>query len=124
MVSTDLLVFLVAVVISCISGLSYLTVDYFKGRKNPKGETHAPESEQKTIQKLRKGEDGDSFKKQIPQASSASNIPKVVSSQAPTIVKEREVITREVVLIQCAYCGGLMPQASTICPHCSAKRKI
>ena len=91
---TDLLVFLVAVIISCILGLSHLIVDYFKGRKSSKGETHMHESEQKTILQLRKSEDGDSFKSQIPQASSASNIPKAVSSQAPTIVKEREVITR------------------------------
>ena len=66
----------------------------------------------------------ESFKKQIPEVSSTSSIPSSASSQPATIIKEREIITREVVLIPCAYCGGLIPQASTICPHCGAKRKI
>ncbi len=33
----------------------------------------------------------------------------------PTVIKEKEAITREVVMIQCAYCHGLMPQTSTFC---------
>ena len=37
-------------------------------------------------------------------------------------VSNKEVV-REVVLIPCAYCGGLMPQTSTICPSCGARRK-
>lgn len=41
----------------------------------------------------------------------------------PPPIREREIIVREVVLIPCAYCGGLMPQASTVCPNCGAKRK-
>jgi hypothetical protein len=41
-------------------------------------------------------------------------------SQSPTIMKE---VTREVVLIPCAYCGGLMPQSSIFCPNCGARRK-
>lgn len=32
-------------------------------------------------------------------------------------------IVREVVLIPCSYCGGLMPQASVFCPNCGARRK-
>ena len=32
-------------------------------------------------------------------------------------------IIREVVLIPCAYCGGLMPQTSTFCPNCGARRR-
>jgi hypothetical protein len=44
-------------------------------------------------------------------------------SAVPAIVKEKEVVTREVVLIPCAYCGGLMPQTSTFCPNCGARRK-
>jgi len=32
-------------------------------------------------------------------------------------------IVREVVLIPCPYCGGLMPQTSTFCPNCGARRK-
>jgi hypothetical protein len=32
-------------------------------------------------------------------------------------------VTREVVLIPCAYCGGLMPQTSVFCPNCGVRRK-
>jgi len=39
-----------------------------------------------------------------------------------TIIREKEIV-REVVLIPCAYCGGLMPQTSTFCPNCGARRK-
>lgn len=35
---------------------------------------------------------------------------------------QKEVI-REVVLIPCSYCGGLMPQTSLFCPNCGARRK-
>jgi hypothetical protein len=39
-------------------------------------------------------------------------------------VKEvKETITKEVVLIPCEYCRGLMPQTATFCPNCGAKRK-
>jgi hypothetical protein len=38
-----------------------------------------------------------------------------------TTVKE---IIREVVLVPCAYCGGLMPQTSLFCPNCGARRKV
>ncbi len=41
---------------------------------------------------------------------------------APTIVKEKEII-KEVVMIPCEYCGGLMPQTATSCPNCGATRK-
>jgi hypothetical protein len=44
-------------------------------------------------------------------------------SAIPTVVKEKEVVTREVVLIQCAYCKGLMPQTATFCPYCGARRR-
>ena len=40
---------------------------------------------------------------------------------SPTI--QREVITREVVMIPCQYCGGLMVQTATFCQNCGAKRK-
>jgi len=36
MVSTDLLIILLAIVIFCVSGLLYLTFDYFNGRKSSK----------------------------------------------------------------------------------------
>ena len=32
-------------------------------------------------------------------------------------------IVKEVVLIPCSYCGGLMPQTSVFCPNCGARRK-
>ena len=43
-----------------------------------------------------------------------------ISQSSPTIMKE---VTREVVLIPCAYCSGLMPQTSIFCPNCGARRK-
>ena len=44
----------------------------------------------------------------------------VIKVETPSI-KEKEVI-REVVMIPCKYCGGLMPQTSIFCPNCGAKR--
>jgi len=41
---------------------------------------------------------------------------------APPEFAEKEVI-KEIVLVPCAYCGSLMPQTSTVCPHCGATRK-
>ena len=38
--------------------------------------------------------------------------------------KERDVVTGEVVMIPCAYCGTLMPQTSNFCPHCGTIRKV
>jgi len=43
-------------------------------------------------------------------------------STAPQVIKEKEVI-KEVVMIPCQYCRGLMPQTSTFCPNCGARRK-
>ena len=43
-----------------------------------------------------------------------------VNPEAPAISKE---IIKEVVLIPCAYCGGLMPQTSLFCPNCGARRR-
>ena len=37
---------------------------------------------------------------------------------------QKEVVIREVVLIPCQYCGGLMPQTATFCPNCGARRKV
>jgi len=39
-------------------------------------------------------------------------------------VKEiiKETIIKEVVMIPCKYCGGLMPQTSVFCPNCGARR--
>ena len=41
-------------------------------------------------------------------------------TNTPTFSKE--VITREVVMMPCSYCNALMPQTSTFCPNCGAKR--
>ncbi len=38
-------------------------------------------------------------------------------------IKEKEIITKEVVMIPCQYCRGLMVQTSTFCSNCGAKRK-
>jgi hypothetical protein len=35
----------------------------------------------------------------------------------------REVIVKEIVMVPCQYCGGLMPQTSSFCPGCGAPRK-
>ena len=45
--------------------------------------------------------------------------------KSPVITKERETITtvKEVVMVPCQYCGGLMPQTSIYCPHCGASVK-
>ena len=45
------------------------------------------------------------------------------TDKASEIVREREVIVKEIVMIPCQYCGGLIPQTSTFCPNCGAKRK-
>jgi hypothetical protein len=42
------------------------------------------------------------------------------------VVKEKETIKetiiKEVVMIPCKYCSGLMPQTSVFCPNCGARR--
>jgi hypothetical protein len=44
-------------------------------------------------------------------------------SASTTPVKEVKEIVREVVLIPCVYCSGLMPQTAIFCPNCGARRK-
>lgn len=46
----------------------------------------------------------------------AQNLPQ------PVVVKEKETIIKEVVMIPCTYCGGFMPQTSVFCPNCGARR--
>lgn len=36
---------------------------------------------------------------------------------------EKETIIKEVVMVPCVYCGGLMPQTATFCSNCGAARK-
>lgn len=38
-------------------------------------------------------------------------------------VFQKEVITKEIVMIPCDYCKALTPQTSTFCPNCGARRK-
>jgi hypothetical protein len=35
----------------------------------------------------------------------------------------QQVIVKEVVMVPCEYCGGLMPTTATQCPSCRAPRK-
>jgi ribosomal protein L40E len=50
-----------------------------------------------------------------------TTLPSSESSTSPQVVKETTVV-KEVVMIPCRYCGALMPQTSTFCPNCGAKR--
>lgn len=45
------------------------------------------------------------------------------TSPLQPLVKEKETIIKEIVMIPCQYCGGLMPQTSVFCPNCGARRK-
>jgi hypothetical protein len=46
----------------------------------------------------------------------------LVAKPSVSTPSTKEVV-REVVLISCNYCGGLMPQTATFCPNCGARRK-
>ena len=35
---------------------------------------------------------------------------------------EKERVRKEILMVPCQYCGGVIPQASTFCPNCKAKR--
>jgi len=35
---------------------------------------------------------------------------------------EKERARKEILMVPCQYCGGVMPQTSTFCPNCKAKR--
>ena len=36
---------------------------------------------------------------------------------------EKETIIKEIVMVPCQYCGGLMPQTASFCSTCGAPRK-
>ena len=36
----------------------------------------------------------------------------------------REVVVKEVVMVPCIYCQGLLPNTASFCPSCGAPRKI
>lgn len=42
--------------------------------------------------------------------------------QVQAIPFQKEIITKEIVMLPCGYCGGLMPQTSLFCPNCGAQR--
>jgi hypothetical protein len=39
------------------------------------------------------------------------------------ITTPRQVIVKEVVMVPCTYCGGLIPCTASFCPCCGAPRK-
>lgn len=43
--------------------------------------------------------------------------------EMPPPTREKEVITKEIVMVKCEYCGSLMPQTATFCPNCRARRR-
>ena len=47
----------------------------------------------------------------------------VIPAAAQPVIRENEIV-REVVMIPCKYCQGLMDQTLTVCPNCGAKRTI
>lgn len=59
----------------------------------------------------------ETLKNTVPDAQIVQN---VIIGAAPS---QKEVITKEIVMLPCGYCGGLMPQTSLFCPNCGAKRK-
>jgi hypothetical protein len=61
--------------------------------------------------------------KGIKNAISAEGGGFILVAKPTASVKEVKEVVREVVLIPCAYCSGLMPQTSTFCPNCGARRK-
>ncbi len=56
------------------------------------------------------------------ELSSAHQVRIASSSSGATVQVVRETI-KEVVMVPCAYCRSLIPQASLRCPHCGATRK-
>jgi len=56
------------------------------------------------------------------ELSSAHQVRIASSSSGATVQVVRETI-KEVVMVPCAYCRSLIPQASPRCPHCGATRK-
>jgi hypothetical protein len=68
-------------------------------------------------------EDAKTFARFIQDQISIREIPPITTEVAmPTATKEK-VIIKETVMVNCGYCGGLMPQTSTFCPNCGGKRK-
>jgi len=47
---------------------------------------------------------------------------KGLEKEEPLIIKEK-VVTKEIVMIPCPYCGALRPQTALFCPNCGASLK-
>jgi hypothetical protein len=62
-----------------------------------------------------------SVSKTIYDELSAVHANKTSPHASRTIVKE--TVVKEVVMIPCSYCKGLMPQTSVFCPECGARRR-
>ena len=62
-----------------------------------------------------------SLSKGIYDELSTMHATKVNPQSSTTMVKE--TIFKEVVMIPCSYCKGLMPQTSAFCSECGARRK-
>jgi sporulation-control protein spo0M len=58
-----------------------------------------------------------------PDVTSRTMEIQVAPPSAAPVIREKEII-REVVMVPCKYCSGLMPQTETSCPHCGAKRTV
>lgn len=50
----------------------------------------------------------------------AEKVKEVATLTSP--IHQKEIITKEVVMIPCEYCKALMPQTSSFCPNCGARR--
>lgn len=51
------------------------------------------------------------------------NVKATTMPMSQNVPIQKEVITKEVVMLPCDYCGGLMPQTSIFCPNCGASKR-
>jgi hypothetical protein len=58
-----------------------------------------------------------------PDVTSRTAELQVIPAAAQPVIREKEIV-REIVMIPCKYCQGLMDQTLTICPNCGAKRTV
>lgn len=49
--------------------------------------------------------------------------PTLKENTANGAIVQKEIVTRQVVMVPCSHCQSLMPQTSTFCPNCAAPRK-
>jgi hypothetical protein len=58
-----------------------------------------------------------------PDVTSNQSEIQVTPAAAQPVIREKEIV-RQVVMIPCKYCQGLMDQMLTVCPSCGAKRTV